>query len=143
MAVCRRLRLLGKGVYMRDLLCECGQKVIASLIIITLIINWRMFSIILDVGLTFKNNLLIVVWVVLLFVAAIGLFLRRTWGLFCFYPAVFLSTIGFSISLLPFAPNLFPLAIRPWAMVGINSVLLLIVIWIHWEKSRGSTNEIA
>ncbi|MEA1914638.1 MAG: hypothetical protein U9N30_04895 [Campylobacterota bacterium] len=127
---------------MQDSLCKYGQRVIAFLIIITLIMNWRMFSIIGGFGLTFTNNLLIIAWAILLFVAAVGLFLKRTWGLFFYYPAAFLTTVGFSIPMVPFVTDLFPSEISPWVMIGINSIMLIIVIWIHWAKSKHFTNEI-
>ncbi|MEA1891871.1 MAG: hypothetical protein U9N33_04075 [Campylobacterota bacterium] len=128
---------------MQDSLCKYGQRVIAFLIIITLIVNWRMFLIIGDFGLTFTNNLPIIAWAILLFVTAVGLFLKQTWGLFCYYPAALLTTVGFSIPMVPFVTDLFPLEIRPWVMIGINSIMLIIVIWIHWAKSKHFTNEIA
>ena len=66
-----------------------------------------MFSIIGAAGLTLANNLLIVIWIILLFTSAIGLYLKINWGFFFFYPGVLLTTIGFSIPLIPFVISVF------------------------------------
>ncbi|MCL1123778.1 hypothetical protein [Shewanella surugensis] len=117
-----------------------GHRVIASLIIITLMANGRMFSFI--GGVSFSNNLFPILfniaWSLLLLATAVGLFLKRHWGHLLFYPAVLLTTLGFGISLVPFVPSLFPLAISFWVTLGINSVMLLIVIRLHWQAITAS-----
>lgn len=57
---------------MQDLVYKYGQRVISFLIVITLLVNWEMFSIIGAAGLTLANNLLIIIWIILLFTSAKG-----------------------------------------------------------------------
>ncbi|ODS14287.1 hypothetical protein [Pseudoalteromonas tetraodonis] len=116
---------------MQDLVYKYGQRVISFLIVITLLVNWEMFSIIGAAGLTLANNLLIVIWIILLFTSAIGLYLKTNWGFFFFYPGVLLTTIAFSIPLIPFVISVFAFELRPWIMIGINSMLLMFALWTH------------
>ncbi|PWS56504.1 hypothetical protein DK924_07155 [Pseudoalteromonas sp. meg-B1] len=51
---------------MQDLVYKYGQRVISFLIVFTLLVNWEMFSIIGAAGLTLANNLLIIIWIILL-----------------------------------------------------------------------------
>ena len=62
---------LGSKVDMQDLVYKYGQRVISFLIVITLLVNWEMFSIIGAAGLTLANNLLIIIWIILLFTFAV------------------------------------------------------------------------
>ena len=125
---------LGIKVDMQNLVYKYGQRVISFLIVITLLVNWEMFSIIGAAGLTLANNLLIIIWIILLFTSAIGLYLKKNWGFFFFYPGVLLTTIGFSIPLIPFVISVFAFELRPWIMIGINSMLLMFALWTHWLK---------
>ncbi|EWS97764.1 hypothetical protein BG00_14505 [Pseudoalteromonas sp. SCSIO_11900] len=56
---------------MQDLVYKYGQRVISFLIVITLLVNWEMYSIIGAVRLTLANNLLIIIWIILLFTFAV------------------------------------------------------------------------
>jgi len=62
---------LGSKVDMQDLVYKYGQRVISFLIVITLLVNWEMYSIIGAVRLTLANNLLIIIWIILLFTFAV------------------------------------------------------------------------
>ena len=62
---------LGSKVDMQDLVYKYGQRVISFLIVITLLVNWEMYSIIGTVRLTLANNLLIIIWIILLFTFAV------------------------------------------------------------------------
>ena len=62
---------LGSKVDMQGLVYKYGQRVISFLIVITLLVNWEMYSIIGAVRLTLANNLLIIIWIILLFTFAV------------------------------------------------------------------------
>ena len=62
---------LGSKVDMQDLVYKYGQRLISFLIVITLLVNWEMYSIIGAVRLTLANNLLIIIWIILLFTFAV------------------------------------------------------------------------
>jgi len=128
---------------MQDSLCKYGQKAISFLIVFTLLVNWQILSMVGSFGLTIANNLLIIVWEILLFISAVGLYKKQNWGFFFLYPSIILTTIGFSISIIPFVTSIFPMVLRPWIMIANNSVLLIISIWVHWEKSKRPMREIA
>jgi len=128
---------------MKYLIYKYGERVISFFIIFALLSNWEIFFSMRLPGLTPVNYLLITVWVTLLLISAIGLYLHKNWGLFFFYPAILLTTIGFSISILPFVTSIFPMEMRPWIMIAINSFFLLVAIWLHWKKSKSSMNKIA
>lgn len=128
---------------MQESLYKYGQKAISFLIVLTLLVNWQILSMIGSFGLTLANNLLIIVWVILLFISAVGLYKKQSWGFFFLYPSIILTTIGFSISIIPFVTSIFPTELRPWIMIANNSMLLIISIGIHWGKSKRPMSEIA
>ena len=114
-----------------------GLKIVAYLIIMTLLAHWEIFTLIGTVGLSLMYNLLIIGLLIMLLASAIGLYLKKTWGFIVFYPSVLLTTIGFSLSLIPFITSLFPFEARPWIMISLNSIVLLFVIWRHIMHSQG------
>ena len=128
---------------MKYLIYKYGEKVISFFIIFALLSHWEVFFSMRLPGLTPVNYLLITAWVTLLLISAIGLYLHKTWGFFFFYPAILLTTIGFSISIIPFVTSIFPMAMRPWIVITINSIFLLIAIWTHWTKSKRPMSKIA
>jgi hypothetical protein len=125
---------------MQSTILKYGQKVSAFLIVFTLLVNWKVFSMIGMAGLSLENNLLIIIWIILLISSAIGLYLKKSWGFVSFYPAVLLTTIGFSIPLVPFVTSFFIFELRPWVMIAINLSFLFFVFWIHWMKSKRCMN---
>ena len=134
--------LLGNEVTVKYLISQYGHKVISFIIIFAMLSNWEMFFSMRLPGLTLENYLLITVWVTLLLISAIGLYLHKNWGFLFFYPAILLTTIGFSISILPFVTSIFPMEMRPWVMIAINSFFLLVAIWLHRGKSKRPINKI-
>lgn len=122
---------------MQSLLSQYSHRVMAFLIMLTLIMNGSLFSFLFSIiteG-TLDNNLFPILftmaWSFLLLATAVGLFLKQLWGYWLFYPVVVLTTIGFGVSLLPLIPSLFPLAMSPWVTIGINLVMLCVVIKLH------------
>lgn len=126
---------------MKYLLCKYGEKTIAFLIILTLLVNWEILAIVGSDGSTIVDNVLLIVWIILLFTSAVGLYKKQSWGFVFFYPAIILTTIGFSICIIPFGLSIVPMELRPWVMMTINSIVLLVTIWMQLAKSKSPISE--
>lgn len=124
-------------INIKNLLDLHGLKIVACLIIMTLLVDWEIFTLIRTVALSLVHNLLIIGLLIMLLASSIGLYLKKTWGFIIFYSSALLATIGFSVSLIPFITSLFPFEARPWIMISLNSIVLLFVIWRHLMHSQG------
>jgi len=114
-------------------------RIVGVLIILTSIVHWKSFFISISMfgtspGVASLGLLLLA----LAILSALGLVAYKGWGFPAFYCFALLSTIGFSIPLIPFVSSWLPLSARPWVMIAINLILLLIMIAAHseWRKSH-------
>jgi len=113
-----------------------GCRLIASLIILMLLINWEsgylMFQIITSDTL----------WKIFVFalgasffalnlVSATGLFLNKRWAFWLTYIAVVFTTIFFSIPYIPLITKLFPHNIRYIPLIVGNLIVLAFTAYLH------------
>ena len=111
-------------------------KIIGIIVLINSIVNWHIFKLI-----TMPNYgaLVAVVLLFLSIASSIGMILVKRCGLWAFSALVFVITIFFSISLVPFITSFFSPDIRILVMITINISLLITVI-ISYYKLKSIKN---
>jgi hypothetical protein len=64
-------------------------------------------------------------WLLLLLTTAWGLATGRRWGAYLLFALVPITTVAWSIPLIPMVTKLFPEALRPYALTVVNTLVLL------------------
>ena len=113
---------------------QYGQRVMAVLIFISLIVHWEILTGI--ASFNFYYNLVAIPWVLLSVSTAWALWTNRIWGFWLLYLTLAYSTVALSIPIVPFISNLFSLTARPWIMITMNTLALFINIRLHMQHNK-------
>ncbi|MDR3478063.1 MAG: hypothetical protein P4M14_08560 [Gammaproteobacteria bacterium] len=119
-----------------------GCKVIALLMLLTVIMNWRVVNLWHIQSLPIGWYLLIILNTLLFFVtntmAAVGLFWVKKWGFGLSYFAIVFSTLFFSTAYIPFVSHFFPKKNHALAVMVINLIVILIIGSLQYLSRRKS-----
>lgn len=113
-----------------EILC----KVIAAVILFTVLARWRAISIAGQIdqgGVHAVTALLMVMTMALALATVAGLWTARRWGFLAFYPFGVLFTILFGASLIPFVALLVPVEARVAGVIAVNAAVLVLVAVLH------------
>jgi hypothetical protein len=118
-----------------------GCKVIAFLMLLTVVLNWRVINLWHIHSLPIGWYLMIILNTLLFFMtntlAAIGLFWMKKWGFGLSYFAIVFSTLFFSTAYVPFITHLFSHN-RSYVLIVINLSVMIVLGALQYLSRRKS-----
>lgn len=111
-------------------------RVMALLILVTVIVHWDIFLVFfhypLPIGWYALMAIMGLIFIVINIVSAVGLFWEKPWGFTTSYLAIVFSTLFFSACYIPYLTRLFPAQDRTYAMMLVNVIFIIIIASLQY-----------
>lgn len=115
-----------------SLLC----KVIALLMLLTVVFHWNVFLIFfnypLPIGWYVIMVLMALIFVIINIISAVGLFWGKKWGFTTSYLAIVFSSLFFGTCYIPYFPHLFPREDRAYVLTLVNLIIIVIIASLQY-----------
>jgi len=113
----------------------------ALLLVLVLVERWELVSAVTAGYAAATLFMVSALWLALMFASIVGLLWDQRWGAWSLIALVPVSTILHSVPLVPFVTAAFPLEMRPFVMIAMNIVVLLLALVLQRAQAQSSARE--